>query len=424
MKFWKILTLISILQTNAVFGTLKTLDRMVALVNHHIILDSDIRNNIYMFHNNIYNVNNDISQNIIYYQQILNQLITDHLILQVATQQNINIEYNKLDQMINCIAHLYGMTLDQFRLHLHNIGLNYEKYYSQQYRELLKKSICDSVLYYRSNILMHEIKKTSKESNTVNVNKQFKLRHITFSLPIQPAQSQIDRTKDFARLLIKKKASNNNIKELMNTYFNKEIIQIIKVQETEWISWKDIPMILDKHLQKAKKNDIIGPVVSYDGIHIIEVQDMRYKQTIFPITKIKAKIFTIKNSHKNANIIEQLLQTKEHIEKSNTTDDMITKKSQDIHINQYEENIIYQDLDDFDPSIRRVLASLKRNEISIPVYTSNGWRLIQLIDISILDYNEIMYERTYLYLLNKKFDEIMKNWIQELRSASYIKIIK
>lgn len=427
MKFWKTLILIFIINAEIVFGEIKTTDKIVALVNRHIILDSDVRNSTYMLREHISNIDNNTLQDTVYYQQVLDQLITDKLIFQIATQQeSAKNNYTQLNQVICRVANLYDMTLDQFRVYLYNIGLNYEKYCTQQYQDMLKTSICDRIIYHRASILTNEINKIVNNSKIIDFNKQFKLIHITFSLPIQPTQNQINIIECFSRLLIKQKEcnKNNNIKKLIRLYSNKDILPIIKAQETEWVSWKDIPMIFDQYLQTIKKGDLIGPILSHDGIHIAEVQDIRYKQLILPVTKIKAKIFGIKDSCKNVNIVKQLLQIKELVENNNTTFDIITKeKSKDICFDNYEENIIYKDLDDFEPSIRKILVTLKNNEISMPIHIYNGWYLIQLIDFSVLDYTEIIHERAYLYLLSKKFNEIMTHWIQELRSASYIKII-
>ncbi|UOY04552.1 SurA N-terminal domain-containing protein [Candidatus Blochmanniella pennsylvanica] len=205
MKFWKIFILIFTLKTNIVLGALKTVDKIVALVNHNIILDSDIRHNIYMIQDNILNGNDNILQDISHYQKILDQLIIDNLIFQISDQQKINIDHTQLNQMINCILNLYDMTFDKFRAYLYDIGLNYEKFYFQQYQHMLKKQICDHVMHDRAHILTNEINKIVKKSNIIDINKQFKLRHITFSLPIQPTPSQIDRIEYFARLLIKKR---------------------------------------------------------------------------------------------------------------------------------------------------------------------------------------------------------------------------
>ncbi|WP_331828421.1 SurA N-terminal domain-containing protein [Candidatus Blochmannia sp. SNP] len=426
MKFWKTLILIFIINTNIVFGEMKTTDKIVALVNHHIILDSDVRNSMYMIQERISNIDNNELQYVIYYQQILDQLITDKLIFQVATQQEITNNYTQLNQAIYRIANLYDMTLNQFRTYLYNIGLNYEKYCTQQYQDMLKISICNRIIYHRANILTNEINKVVSQSKIIDFNKQFKLRHITFSLPIQPTQNQINTIECFARLLIKEKEfnKNSNIKKLIRLYSTKDMLQIIKVQETEWISWQDIPIIFDQYLQTIEKGDIIGPILSHDGIHLVEVKDIRYKQLMFPVTKIKAKIFGVKDSCKNINVVKQLLQIKELVEKNNTTFDIITKeKLKNICFDNYEEDIIYKDLDDFEPSIRKALITLKNNDISMPMHIYNGWYLIQLIDFSVLDYTAIIHERAYLHLLSKKFNEIMKYWIQELRSASYIKIL-
>ncbi|URJ25211.1 molecular chaperone SurA [Candidatus Blochmannia ocreatus (nom. nud.)] len=429
MEFWKKLTLVFIFKTSVVLGEFKTIDKIVALVNNNAILDSDVKHQIYMTRNNIFDINLiDITPDILSYKRILEQLIIENIIFQITDHTNFTVEYNQIHWVIERIAMSYGMTIHQFQEYLNDINIDYQKYYFKQYQDILKRTIYSSVLhqYGSNNISINEINNIINKFNVINFNKQFKLNHIVFSLPINPTLNQINKTKYFAKLLIdQKKYKKFDKKDLINIYYYNDIIHTIRIIDSEWTNWQDIPVIFDEYLSKIEPGNIIGPIASHDGIHILEIKDIRYKKASFPITKVYAKIFGIKESYDHVNITKELTKIKELVENTNTPFSMIINEKLKNHscFNFYIENITSKDLDMFDSEIQQMLLSLKKNEVSTPIYTNYGGFLIQLIDMSVINYSDIKYERAYLYLLDKKNNEIMNKWIQELHSSSYIKII-
>ncbi|ADV33536.1 chaperone surA [Candidatus Blochmanniella vafra str. BVAF] len=425
MKYFKFLFLVLLfLKINTTYSILQTTDKTVALVNNAIILHSDLLNKINIIKLNPFNSPDHLTKDKYLYKIALEQLITDHLITQVANKKNININYNQIDHIIDHITQSRNMTHTQFLSHLNKYGLNYTQYSSEIYQEILNKVICNHAICQHINISSYEINDIIQQSNFVDFKKKFKLMHIIIELPIYPSSQQINSYNNLSRLLIKKIESKTNAQDLIYTYYSNNIFPRITVKKTSWISWQNIPMIFDQSLQSAKPGDVIGPIHSYDGIHILAIQDILDKQHTFPIIRVKINSILFKHVSNEQYIKKQLLQLKTELENHRTTFDIVLKeKSKNFYSENYDHLEQWIDLDHFDLSVQKSLLALKKNQISDPIYIFNKWGIIKLIDIKKVNYSEIIRERAYLFLLSQKYNETLNNWIQKLKSESYIKIL-
>lgn len=426
MKIYVILVLLFLYNTNKSFGSIKTTDSISAIINHHIILDSDVKKNLNIEQYSTSNIYKNLSKTTLPYQETLNQLIIKNLIFDAANRENIFAENDQIDHIINNTLHSHNMNLDQFQTYLCQFKLNLKKYYTEMQQNITNNMMCNHIVHQRIQISQDEINNTIQILNTIDYNKEFKIIHIIIPLPIHATQNQIKIAENLATSLIHTNKINNNILKIINTYnTTHHIFQKIETQKTKWISWKNIPIIFDPYLQIININDIIGPIRSHDGIHILKIIDIRNKMFIFPITKVKINTIVSKNSYKKNDVIKNLLKIKKCVENNDTTFNIIAKeKSQNYYVIPYKKCSQWNDIENFEPEIKKILKNLKKNEISIPIYTSLGWCLIQLIDINNLNYSTMIRERAYHYLLHQKFETIINNWIQELRLMSYIKIIK
>lgn len=425
MKFIKIIILIVTLKINIVVGTTIFTDKIIAIVNHKIILDSDITNKINFIKYDLFNKDTCTFQKNRLYYTILDQLITDNLIFQIANKENIKIDSKQPYQIIEYAARTRNMTLDQFNIYLNNIGIKYDKYFLEIYQNMLKKFISNQISYQYNYISSNEINNIAQKLNFIDFQKQFKLTHILIELPIQASSIKINQSKKFAELLIKEKKTQRNLQNFIYSYYykNNNLFSRTIIKNMGWMTWDRIPVIFDQYLNTAKPGDIIGPIYSYDGIHILEIEDINTNKDIQPIIKVKINDIISKDKSNNIYIQQELLKIKEQIENGDSTFNIILQeKSQDFYSENYGNFLKWIHLNQFDSSIQKVLLNLKKNQISMPIYTNNGWYLIKLIDFDKLNYSDIIYARAHSYILHQKFDENLCNWMQELKSKSYIKI--
>lgn len=428
MKIFKILIyLLFVHQIHNVYGIMTTIDEIAAIVNNRIILDSDVRKYMNIYQHNTATTRQPLPTKSSFYQDTLNQLIINNLIFNTAQEEKIHVKNKKIDQAINDILHLRNITLHQFQKHLKKYGFSDMQYRTQLQQEITNRTICNNIVQQRAQITHKEINDMVQILNTIDYNKQFKIIHITLPLPIQPTHHQIQTQKNLATSFIKNDNIHNNITELVNIYnSNHHNYQTITIKETTWISWKDMPIIFDQYLQTTRKDDIIGPIHAYDGIHILKIKNIRYKEFIFPITTVKTKILYFQPLCNTHNVITNtMLNIKTQVEHGDTTLDVINQeKSNNSYTTQYTQYLKWTDLGLFEPNIKNALKNLKKQEISPPIYTDSGWCLVQLIDINNTNYFTMIQERAYYYLLYQKFNTIINHWIKELQSISYIKILK
>lgn len=428
IQLFQILILILFLKLNTTFGKSIIADKIIAIVNQDIILNSDITNKInFMQYDNIFKDDAYIFKKNQLYYTILDQLITNSLIFQMAIKNNINIDFDQTkNHIIEHAARIRNMTINQFYIYLNNIGLDRNRYFSEIYQEMLKKTIYNGIAYHNCHISSNEVIKIAKKLNFIDLQKKFKLTHIIIKLPMQESLSKINQGKEFATFLIKEKKNHQNLQKFIENHYyrSNNLFPQFTIQNTGWVSWLDIPIIFDQSLKTAKPGDNIGPIYSHDGIHILEINDIYTDQHISPIIRVKINNIISKDKSNNTNIKQKLLKIKKEIENGNSTFSIILQeKAQDFYSDNYGDLVQWINLNQFDLLTQNTLLSLKKNQISMPIYTNNRWHLIKLIDINKLTYSEIIYERAYSHVLHQKFDETIYNWIQELKSQSYIKII-
>lgn len=420
MKIFQILTLLILLKTTIVFGNFNHIDHVAAIVNNKIILYSDVQNKIKIIQH--YPFCLKIFQDEKLYDKILDQLIVENLIF----QENIKINQSQIDQLILYIANCRNIKTNQFYKYLDDIGIGYNQFALEIHRNILNKKIFNQIIQKSNHYISPaEIENTTQKLNFINFNKKFKFVHIIIHLPTQSLSEQFDVSNNLAKIIINKKNLKKNYDSIIKKYYCKNIFPEIQIEESEWTSWNDIPVIFDFYLETAKIGDIIGPIQSYDGIHILEIKDICIQKCIFPVIRVKINEIISKDTSDNIDLKQKLLKIKKCIENTSTTFSIVTKeKYKDFYCNNYEHSNSWIDLNKFNPSIQKKILSLKKNEISMPIYTDSRWHLVQLIDINKLSYSEIIHERSYAHLLHQKFNEIINNWIKNLKSTSYIKIIQ
>ncbi len=77
-----------------------------------------------------------------------------------------------------------------------------------------------------------------------------------------------------------------------------------------------------------------------------------------------------------------------------------------------------------DQQARLKLEEIAAGQISVPVHSSFGWHLIELLDTRKVDKTDAAQkDRAYRMLMNRKFSEEAATWMQEQRASAYVKIL-
>ncbi|MBX4180730.1 peptidylprolyl isomerase SurA [Sodalis sp. CWE] len=420
-----------LLFTESPIASLHILDQTVAVVNKEVILKSDVENALVMLYGNK-KVNQRLFNRDILRYQILDQLIIDRILLQLAQQENIVISNEEVDQAINNIAVKNYMTINQLRSQLACSNISDDVYRARIYKEILIAKVYDNEMRRRIKILPKEVELLAQKitDQAIDVaNFEYNLNHILIPLSNNPTKDQLNKAKIIAYSLIKENKDDVNFNKLITDYLVSS--KIIKGNLIGWKKIEDIPLLFVEQLLHAKKGKIIGPLFFKNGFHILKVNDVRYgnggKKSSIITEEVHIRHILM---HTSTFLSDYQIQTKleniaSQIKNGSTNFSSAARKfSEDIDSVNRGGDLGWNLIDMLDPVFRVALTHLKKGEISTPIRSSVGWHLVELVEKRQINIFNDFQKKHYAFelLFSQKFAEEEKAWLQEQRAINYIKI--
>ncbi|EBG2392584.1 peptidylprolyl isomerase SurA [Salmonella enterica subsp. enterica] len=426
MKNWKTLLLGIAMIANTSFAAPQVVDKVAAVVNNGVVLESDVDGLMQSVKLNAGQAGQQLPDDTTLRHQILERLIMDQIILQMGQKMGVKITDEQLDQAIANIAKQNNMTMDQMRSRLAYDGLNYSTYRNQIRKEMIISEVRNNEVRRRITVLPQEVDALAKQIGTQNdASTELNLSHILIALPENPTSEQVNDAQRQAESIVEEARNGADFGKLAITYSADQ--QALKGGQMGWGRIQELPGIFAQALSTAKKGDIVGPIRSGVGFHILKVNDLRGQSQNISVTEVHARHILLKPSpimnDQQARL--KLEEIAADINSGKTTFAAAAKEySQDPGSANQGGDLGWATPDIFDPAFRDALTKLHKGQISAPVHSSFGWHLIELLDTRKVDKTDAAQkDRAYRMLMNRKFSEEAATWMQEQRASAYVKIL-
>ncbi|EKN3565112.1 TPA: peptidylprolyl isomerase SurA [Yersinia enterocolitica] len=426
MKNWRTLILGLVVCANTAFAAPQEVDKVAAVVDNGVVLQSDVDGLLQSVKLNAQQAGQQVPDDATLRHQILERLIMDNIQLQMAKKMGITISDEALDKAIADIAAQNRMTPAQMRSRLAADGLNYDTYREQIRKEMLTSEVRNNEVRRRITILPQEVESLAKQiGNQTSGDAELNLSHILIPLPENPSQQQVDQAEDLAKKLVSDIKGGADFGKL--AIANSADSQALKGGQMGWGKLQELPSLFAERLQSANKGDVVGPIRSGVGFHILKVNDIRGADKSVSVTEVHARHILLKPSPvmTDDQARAKLTAAAADIKSGKANFATIAKEiSQDPGSAVQGGDLGWASPDIYDPAFRDALMKLQKGEISAPVHSSFGWHLIQVVDTRQVDKTDAAQkDRAYRMLFSRKFAEEAQTWMQEQRAAAYVKIL-
>ncbi|QCI18702.1 peptidylprolyl isomerase [Buchnera aphidicola] len=428
--FILILYLFSIFFSNC-FSKNFEIDKIVAVVNNQVILNSDINQILFYLKQEKNIITVPLKINFLT-DKILEKLIIDTLILEEAKKFNIIVSNDQVDNMLRNIAFKNHITFDEFKKNIiknnTNDFFNYEDYIKN-----IKKSLKIKIL--QDYILKNSIHITKKEIYFLLHNKikeQNDLKKVSLKCIVLPFLK-----KENSKLIKNKKILVNNLFKVINDNSNfddfyenfKKNKNVFLTENISLKPLKGLKKLFSNKLYISKRNEVLGPILGKKGWYIVKVENIKnnslnktnktttefhiqhclvHPSTILSDEQAKKDIFAIYND----------IKTKHY-----SFEYAVSNFSHDINSSHKKGDLGWISNKSFDRSFKNTLKNLNENEISKPIKSKFGWHIIKLLKKRrINEHWKLEKEKIYETLLQRKIKLEKINWINKLKNSSYINI--
>ncbi|KJY79990.1 peptidylprolyl isomerase SurA [Vibrio nigripulchritudo] len=424
MKMWKkiLLSLTIAFGSFSAFAQPVELDKVVVIVNEGVILQSDIDSALKTIRANARAANQALPSADILKDQVLEKLILDTIQTQQAEKLGVRIDDNRLELAIKEIATNQKKSITQLRQSLSKEGLSYAEFREQVRNEIAASEARNAQVRRRINILPAEVESLAeilaKESNATV---QYKVNHIQLRFNDDQTKQEVEEQ---AKQLVSQINAGKDFKTMAYTYSKGP--KALQGGDWGWLRKEEMPTIFADQITTQGKGAVIGPFRSGVGFHIIKLEDVKGLETV-AVTEVNARHILIKTSVilSDEGAKREL---NEYIRQINAGErsfgDLAQQYSADPGSAANNGELGFQTPDLYVPEFKHQIETLPVGQISKPFETVHGWHIVEVLDRRKVDRTDsALTNKAYRILFNRKFNEEVGAWMQEIRAGAYVEVL-
>jgi len=402
------------------------IDRVAVQINDGIVLESEITNMIDTVKANARAANQSLPSDSALRTQVIERLILTRLQLQMADRIGLHIGDLQLDQAIENIAREQKMTVAQMQQKIESEGLSFSQYREQLREEITLGEIQRIQVQRRIQVSPQEITglvKLIQEQGMKDV--EYQIGHILIDVPNNPSSEQLEASSKRANAVLERLKSGEDFRR--TAIASSSGPKALEGGIWDYMNINEMPTLFAEVINGAKKGDIIGPIKSGAGFHIIKIMDARGLQTK-EIEEVRARHILLKPSpilseDRAKAMLEQFLKQIRSGEAK--FEDLARQYSEDPGSAAKGGELGWAEPSIYVPEFAQTLNSLSQDQISEPFRTTHGWHIAQLEERRKTDAtDQFNTNRAHQLIFRRKFNEELQNWLDEMRADAYIEVFQ
>jgi peptidyl-prolyl cis-trans isomerase SurA len=398
------------------------LDSIAAVVNDDIILESEFNQRIEMVRNQLAERQQRIPPENILRSQIMDRLVLDNLMMQLAEKQGIKITDRQLNEVLANIATRNNMTLDQFRDALIAEGQDYAAAREQIRKEMLVAQVQQSNVSRRIRISDQEIRAFLKSDAAKANQPELLLSTILIPIPDQASPQEIKDAEAKANGAYNELKSGANFAEMAIAISSDP--NALNGGDLGWRKTAELPEVLAEVLVKVKAGEITAPIRTPSGFYITQLRDKRGGSTQLVqqthVQHILLKPSEIRTAAQTKRLIDRLYT---RINEGESFATLAKELSDDAASGSEGGELGWTSPGQMVPEFEQMMDRTPNGVMSEPFESRFGWHILKVIDRRTEDMSDKLLESQAKATIGKrKFAEELNTWMREIRAEAYVEI--
>ena len=411
----------------------QVIDGVIAIVNDTPILRSQLDRAVAQASAQLQAQNKPVPPVQQLYPQVLDQLITKQIQLDIIKRQGLQAEENAVNAALTNLAQQNGVaSLAEFqqKLDAQRAG-SYQALRQKVSEDLAIQTLQQQQLASRIKISDQDVDNflKSPESNALEKS-QYRTLHIRVPFEADAAGKTSDKQKKQALTVANQiaknlQAENANIEQIMTdaqTNYNAQI----QGGDMGYHVAAELPTELSKNITALEVGQVTNPIATAEGYNVIKLVDKRGGQqkiidqwharhilispsTALPADMAKQQIDTI---------YEKLRQGEDFATLANTYSKDPGSASNGGDLGWVSEG-------DMVPSFESMMKKTSVNDYSVPFQTQFGWHIVKVDEKRQKDVSDVYRKNMAREVLYQRMaPQALDDWMQELRAQAYVKIMQ
>jgi peptidyl-prolyl cis-trans isomerase SurA len=405
-------------------GAEEFLDRIVAVVDDGVILESELNQKVSSIKQSLQQNKTPLPPEDILARQVLERLIIDKIQMQLAEKGGIRVDDETLRLAVQQIAERNKLSMEEFRNSLHNEGIDYAGFIDQIRTEIAIGRLRNAQVNSQIKITDREVEhflRTQGQSGLSRDN-EYLLGHILIATPQAASPLEVQRAREKSERLIEQIKNGLDFKQA--SIRSSDAPQALTGGELGWRKIAQIPTLFADVAPRMKQGDLEGPIRSASGFHIIKMLGVK-GGLAEPLTKTHVRHILLKPNEvlSDEEAKQKLWTIKHRIENGEDFASLARGHSDDKGSAIKSGDLGWVQAGALVPAFEEAMKDLDINQLSEPVQTQFGWHLIQVLERQEShDTEELLKNQAREELFKRKVEEETELWLRRIRDEAYVEI--
>jgi peptidyl-prolyl cis-trans isomerase SurA len=412
-------------QTRELTTTGELLDRVAAVVNDGVVLQSELDEQVLAIAQRFQEQKQEMPPDNVLRQQVLERLVLQEIQMQRAGRANLKVPDETLNSALQDIAQRNNIPLSRLPEILAQQGIDYGAYREAMRKELTLTLLRQRDVIQRISVTPREVDQyLEKQKNAPEQSAEYNVSHILISVPQAATPAQLEEADARAKDVYKRASEGEDFAKLAIAYSNSQTA--LEGGALGWRKGSELPTILTEVIAKLQPGKVSEPLRTPTGYHIVRLNETRGAtgQSVVEQTHARHILMKTNELQDDATVRQKLTQIRERIlEKGEDFAGLATTTSEDPGSASEGGDLGWTNPGTFVPEFEQAMSQLKDNEISQPFRSQFGWHILQVLGRRQFDNtDELKRRRAAEAIRASHADEETELWMRKLRDEAYVEL--
>ncbi|MGH8197032.1 MAG: peptidylprolyl isomerase [Steroidobacteraceae bacterium] len=412
-------------QTRELTSSGVPLDRVVAVVNEGIVLQSQLDTQTLLITDRLRGQGTQLPPPDVIRQQVLERLVLQEIQVQRASRLGVQVPDEMLNEALRDVAKRNSIPFEQMPLALEAQGIDYAAYRDEMRREIMLSLLRQRDVFPRIYVSPRELDQAlEREAGQSDASTEYDVSHILLSLPESATSDQMAKVEELARDIHRRAAGGEDFGQLALAYSQAQ--SALERGKIGWRQMSQLPQFIGELVDGMSPGDVSAPVRTPTGFHLTRLDSTRGGDSgPVMIEQIHARHILMRPNEvqDDATTRQRLAALRDRILAGEDFAALASVTSEDPGSASRGGDLGWNSPGTFDPEFENALAALGQDEISEPFRSQFGWHIVQLQGRRTHDQSdELRRQRVLTALRESKVDEETELWLRRLRDEAYVEI--
>lgn len=394
------------------------LDRIVALVNDDVVLQSELEAELASVRQNLEQRDVRMPPADELRAQVLDRLIVQTLQMNVAERRGIRVDSATLDAAVRRVAERNNLSLEGLRDALSGQGMNMSVFRDQLRRDITINRLRQQVMNQRLDVTEQEIQQFIERNRSLD--RDYRLSQILISVPEAASADVIETARREADTVIERLDSGESFARVATAASDAR--NALEGGDLGWVPASQLPSAAAGAIRDLQPGEHTAALRTPAGFQIYRLEDTRgSSEAMVEQSRVRHILIQPNEVVSNEDARLRLSSLRSRIESGGDFADLARANSDDPGSASNGGAIGWVDPANLPKSFGEAINSLDVGETSEIFRTRGGWHIAQVLERRTRDASEsIAREEAEQAIRERKREEEIELWLRELRNEAYI----